>query len=79
MSTIDEIRAAYREILTVTLKALSDAEDRERTRLEVRAAAMALDAAKEARRLVDVSERIGKLRAKVEDYTARLKATGSQT
>ncbi len=76
MSSIDDIRAKYRETLAAAESALAVATRREETRLAVRAADLALDQAKEAKRLAEASDKIGKLRAKVEDYTTRLKATG---
>lgn len=69
MSSIEEIRATYRETLNQATQALEEATERERMRL-------AASLATEAKRAHEASSRIAKLRAKVEDYTARLKATG---
>lgn len=79
MPSIEEIRESYRETLAAAKTALEDATSREARRLTVRAAALALDAVKESQRLLAASTLQAKLQAKIEDYTARLKGTGTET
>lgn len=72
MPSIDEIREGYRATLNASIAALQEASERETMRL---AASLAL----EAKRAHEANVKIAKLRAKIEDYTARLKATGVET
>ncbi len=69
MSTILEIRESYRATLKAATEALQEAESRERMRL-------AASLASEAKRAHEANLKVSKLKAKIEDYTARLKATG---
>lgn len=55
--------------------ALDLAERQEAKRLEIRAAVLDLAAKQEAKRLAETAVKVAKLRAKIEDYQNRIRAT----